>query len=165
MRRVVAVAATFLLAAEPAPAVDLHDLWDQSCADCHGHAGDFARRHLRIEDGVLRGRHWQDLKAFLRNHYPPEGAVDDLYAMLLAQAGTEGRFKERCAGCHGSAAALARKGLEFRGDVLYGTGTGRPVAEFLPGHTGLSREDARFFAALLERVERETAEPPKTRGQ
>jgi hypothetical protein len=98
--------------------------------------------------------------------YQKSGQFCARCAMLLpAQAEPDGRFKQRCAGCHGSAAALARKRLEFRGGVLYGATSKRAVAEFLPGHTSLSREDARFFTELLERVERETAGPQKKNGQ
>ena len=45
----------------PAPAAgvgrDLHDYWDGRCKDCHGDAGPFARRTLRVEQGRLVGTH------------------------------------------------------------------------------------------------------------
>jgi hypothetical protein len=94
----------------------------------------------------------------------PAAGGDALAAVALAQAADVGRrYETRCAGCHASADALARTRLEFRGDVLYGTKTGRPVAKFLAGHVALSLPEARDFTRFLERVERETAGPGSTR--
>lgn len=137
-------------------APDLHRLWEDRCADCHGHAGDFARAHLQVVAGRLQGRHPErDLRVFLHNHYPPDGDIDALYAMLLAQTGNAARFKTQCSGCHGSAAEFVRTALERRDGVLFGRGSGQPLAEFLKGHRRLSAEEAAFFSELLERVARE----------
>jgi hypothetical protein len=132
-----------------------HAFWDQRCAECRGHAA-FARRFLSAEDGELRGRRPAgDLRLFLRNHGVPAGEVEAVYAMLLAQASGEPRFKSKCAGCRGSAAELARGSRAVRDGVLHGRRTGRPVDEFLDSHADLGTEEVSFFAELLVRVEQE----------
>jgi hypothetical protein len=146
------------LAAPARAAADLHDFWDRNCGECHGHAGDFARRFLTVEDGRLQGRHHRDnLPVFLRNHYLPQDLVLPVHDMLLAQAGTEPRFRDTCGHCHDSAADLARDYLTVRDDILQSRETGRSVADFLPRHARLklSPDDTAFFVDLLTRVERE----------
>ncbi len=147
-----------LLATSPGKATDLHQFWEQTCGDCHPHAGAFAQRFLTVKDGKLQGRHHtDDLIVFLQHHHLPQNLVRPMYDMLLAQAGTGPRFKERCGRCHESAADLARESLVVRDGVLHGRESGRPVAEFLPRHAklGLTPEDVTFFTDLLTRVERE----------
>lgn len=157
-------AALVILAVSPAAAatdtVDLHAFWDQSCAGCHGHAAQFARKFLSIENGELGGRHHRDdLMLFLRNHGVPEARVKPVYDMLLAQAGADPKFKARCGGCHETAAELARKTLVARDGVLQGRDSGRPVAEFLKRHGRLKPEEVPFFVDLLTRIEREVHSP------
>ena len=136
------VAATLMVGhAEVAAAIDLHRFWDQRCSDCHGHAGDFARRTLSVMDGRLLGRHHQDdLRLFLGNHGVPPGDVDAIYGMLLAQASSAPEFMRRCGGCHGS-------------------GSGQPITEFLAHHGGLTPADVPRFAELLKRLESEVHRP------
>ena len=155
------VAATLMVGhAEVAAAIDLHRFWDQRCSDCHGHAGDFARRTLSVKDGRLLGRHHQDdLRLFLGNHGVPPGDVDATYGMLLAQASSAPEFMRRCGGCHGSAAALARSSLLVKDGVLYGRGSGQPITEFLAHHGGLTPADVPRFAELLKRLESEVHRP------
>jgi mono/diheme cytochrome c family protein len=139
-----------------ATATDLHHFWDQTCADCHGHSADFSRRFLTVEDGKLTGRHHKnDLFTFLSNHHLPPDLVVPVHDMLLAQASTAPRFRDRCGSCHETAAALARDSLAIQDGVLYGKEAGRPVAEFLKRHARLQPGEIPFFVDLLTRVERE----------
>ncbi|MBK1838683.1 hypothetical protein JHL17_14785 [Azospirillum sp. YIM B02556] len=160
MRTVLALAliAPALLLAGPGGSTDLHRFWEQTCGDCHRHAGDFARRYLTVRDGRLEGGHHKDdLLVFMGHHYLPQDLVQPMYEMLLAQATTSPRFKERCGRCHESAADLARETLVIRDGMLLGRESGRAVAEFLPRHAklGLTAEETAFFVDLLTRVERE----------
>jgi len=135
---------------------DLHRLWDNRCADCHGHSGGFAREFLSVSNGNLQGRHHVvDLRRFLRNHYPPNNEVDAIYEMLLAQANTPPRFKEQCIKCHETAAGLVRDTLQFRDDELVSRETGQPLREFMDHHRKLKPNDVEFFVALLTRVAKE----------
>lgn len=146
--------------AAPAEGIDLHRMWDDRCFVCHGHAGEFARKWLRVSDEELQGRHHtHDLKKFLRNHYLASAEVDSVYGMLLAQAKSQARFKHACSGCHGTAAAFVRRSLEFRGSTLYSRALGQPVQDFLGHHRDLSQSDIEFFTKLLERVAREVFRP------
>jgi hypothetical protein len=159
------LAAVFcLLAAAPAPAaaLDLHRLWEERCAGCHGEAGDFARSTLHEVDGRLQGRRPErDLAAFLGSHrggLPPTEA-ETVLAMLQAQAGTPPRFRERCGICHPKAADLVRDHLTLRDGVLVGRYSGRRMDEFLRIHGRLDAEGAAFFLALLTRIEGEVHHP------
>jgi hypothetical protein len=139
---------------------DLHRLWDDRCADCHGHSGDFARKFLSVSNGDLQGRHHvDDLRRFMKNHYPSNNEVDAIYDMLLAQANTPPRFKEECTRCHETAASLVRDTLQLRDDALVSRETGRPVREFLDHHRKLKQDDVEFFVALLTRVAKEVHWP------
>lgn len=132
---------------------DLHDYWDTRCRECHGDAGAFARRTLRVENGRLVGtHHTNDLDRFLRNHYLTDELVAPVTAMLTAQAQTAPRFRTHCAGCHGSAAEFARRSLALRNDVLIGKATGRPVVQTLREHGGLAPADADAMVGTLTRV-------------
>lgn len=138
-----------------AAGIDLHWLWDDRCAECHGHSGDFARRLDRV-DGELRVRHpVGDMREFLRHHYPVGREVEALYQMLKAQAATPPRFRTECARCHGPAAALARKRLVVRGGEVVSAVDGTAVAALLQRHFGIAAGDVAFFSAQLERVARE----------
>ncbi len=153
-----AVLAGLLLApAPPAAAVDLHAMWDGRCGGCHGHAADFARRFLTVEDGKLRGRHHRDnLDRFLPNHYLAPDLVAPVIAMLTAQASAPPRFRERCGSCHESAAQLARDDLALRDGELVGRQSGRRMRDFLARHGKLAPDELPFFVDLLTRLVRET---------
>ena len=96
---------------------------------------------------------------FLRNHGVPGPRVKPVYDMLLAQAGTDQRFKTKCGGCHETAAGLVRDTLVVRDGVLQGRESGRPVADFLKRHGKLAPDEVPFFVDLLTRVEREVNSP------
>lgn len=157
----VGVAAAFMMPRPgPSAAIDLHRFWDQRCADCHGHAGAFARNFLTVQDGVLQGSHHRnDLRGFLGNHGAPAGDVDAIYAMLLAQAQRQDEFKARCGRCHRTAADVARGLHPDQSGVLVLERTGRPVAAFLAHHGGLTRNQVPFFVELLTRLEGEVHRP------
>ncbi|HYH37556.1 MAG TPA: hypothetical protein VD860_04975 [Azospirillum sp.] len=149
-----------LVNAARADSFDLHWFWDQRCADCHGHAGTFARTALTVENGRLVGRHHRDdLMLFLGNHGVPAARVKPLHDMLLAQATAGARFKEKCGDCHESAAELVRESVVLRDGVVSGRETGRPMADFLKRHGKLAPDDVPFFVELLTRVEREVRSP------
>ncbi len=146
-------AATAAAAAAP----DLHEHWDTRCKPCHGDAAVFARSTLSVDaQGRLLGRHHGDqLDTFLRQHYLGDDLVPPVMAMLKAQVVTTPVFKQKCAGCHESAAALARKSLVLRDGVLTGRSSGRPVAEFLRNHGGLAGAEVEPMVRTLERVLKE----------
>ena len=140
--------------------IDLHWLWDDRCATCHGHSGDFSRSVLSVSDGELQGRHHiHDLHRFLNNHYLAGNEVDAIYNMLLAQVSNQARFKSDCVSCHGTAAKFVRNSLELRDGVLYSRNSGRPVSRFLEHHMELSPDDVEFFINLLTRVAQEVYRP------
>lgn len=139
-----------------APPLDLHAQWDQRCQPCHGHAGDFARRWLRVENGQLLGHHHRDrLAGFLHNHYLADDLVEPMMTMLAAQAVQAPVFKERCSSCHGTAAEFARRSLDSRDGVLIGRASGRPVADYLVRHGGLAAAEIAPMVETLRRVLRE----------
>jgi mono/diheme cytochrome c family protein len=141
---------------------DLHAYWDNRCATCHGHAGAFARRTLRVEQGLLLGKHHEQataLQLFLNNHYLTPDLVAPVTAMLAAQAATEPLFNQHCAGCHGTAASFARQALGWRDGALTSKKTGRALEATLRTHGGLTPADAAAVATTLERVKREV-DPP-----
>lgn len=139
------------------PDRDLHAYWDQRCQSCHGHAGEFARRTLTVEDGRLMGRHHrQDLDRFLHQHYLADDLVAPVKAMLMAQLSAAPLFAQKCAGCHGSAADFARKSLVLKEGVLVGA-SGRPVARTLASHGELTPEEVTLVVQSLGRVRAEVA--------
>lgn len=142
-----------LLAPAAAAERDLHAYWDGRCKDCHGDAGAFARRTLRVEQGRLIGaHHGAQLERFLRNHYLADDLVAPVMQMLQAQATATPVFKENCSGCHGSASEFARQSLLLRDGVLTGRASGRPVQDYLRRHGGLAPEQVAPMVRTLERV-------------
>jgi hypothetical protein len=136
-------------------AQDLHAYWDDRCRSCHGDAGEFARRTLRVERGLLVGKHHDRapaLQAFLKNHYLTADLLAPVTAMLTAQATTTPLFKQHCAGCHGTAASFARESLSWRDGVLTGKKTARAVEATLRTHGGLAPAEAAEMAKTLVRV-------------
>lgn len=153
-----AVAAAFVAA--PVGATDLHRLWDERCAQCHGHAAEFARAQLSIQEGRLQGsRPSRDLRAFLVRHGELEAAeADGLHAMLSAQLRRAPLFRKNCAICHDTAADLARD-LILRDSRLYGRYSGRRIDQFLQGHGRIPPEDLADWVATLTRIEAEVHAP------
>jgi len=132
---------------------DLHWLWDNRCAECHGHSADFSRQFLQISDGQLQGAHpTRDLKLFLRNHYSPDREVDAIYSMLLAQVTTAPRFKAECSNCHDSASQFIRNSIVLQHGELISRESGVSVREFMQTHRRLKQDDIEFFMNLLARV-------------
>jgi hypothetical protein len=143
-----------------ASGIDLHWLWDNQCAECHGHSGEFSRKFLKVTNGELQGRHHvQGLRLFMRNHYTQNTEVDAVYEMLLAQARAKPRFKQECGNCHGSAAAFVRHSAILQDEVLLSRRSGQPIQEFLQQHRQLEADDVVFFASLLNRIAREVYRP------
>jgi hypothetical protein len=157
---IVLLAAVLVTTAVGASGIDLHWLWEDRCAACHGHAGDFARKFLSVSSGELQGRHHvHDLRRFLRNHYLAGREVDAVYSMLFAQANNKTRFKDECASCHETAAKFVRDTLWLHDGVLYSRASGRTVRSFLDYHSNLEPNDIDFFVKLLTRVAHEVYRP------
>lgn len=144
-------------------AADLHQMWDRQCGGCHGHAGSFVREHLRLAEGRLRDRGGgRDVSTFLQTHnggYPPE-TIAALIEMMAAQVATPDLFKDRCGGCHETAAQLVRDQLAERDGRLVGLDSGRPLAELLPGHARMNQGEQAQIQAALERIYREVHHKP-----
>jgi len=156
----VLVTVLLVIPAVRASGIDLHWLWHDRCAACHGHASDFARNFLSVSSGELQGpHHVHDLRRFLNTHYLAGHEVDAVYTMLLAQTSTQPRFKDECSSCHDTAAELVRDSLELRDGVLYSRNTGGPVRRFLEHHRELNPDDVGFFISVLTRVAHEVYRP------
>ncbi len=139
---------------------DIHHLWDDRCAECHGHSGDFTRKFLRVDEGRLAGQHHvENLQEFMRHHYLRADAVDAVYQMLLAQALTAPRFKQECSRCHESAASLVRDTAVLHEGGSLDLHSGQSMRLFLQRHRSLQPEDVEFFVKLLTRVAIETGQP------
>jgi hypothetical protein len=140
--------------------IDLHALWDDRCAECHGHSGDFARRFLQISDGRLQGRHHVDnLQLFISQHYSTPAQAAAIYAMLQAQTATPPLFRQHCSRCHDSAASLVRSTAILRDGVLLSNHSGQPMHQFLSEHRNLSAQEIDFYHRLLTRIATETGQP------
>lgn len=140
--------------------LDLHALWDNRCAECHGHSGEFARKYLKITGGLLQGRHHLlDLHRFLEHHYPPDGQVDAIYQMLLAQTSTPPRFRNECRQCHGNAADFVRDSVVVKDGELISRQSGDPVQHFLQSHRELTQDDIQFYLGLFTRLGKEIYRP------
>lgn len=139
-----------------AAATDIHWLWDDRCAECHGHSADFARSFLRITDNRLLGRHqFRELHLFLGNHYTPERDVDAVYNMLQAQVLTVPRYREECSACHGGAAEFIRNAMLIQSGTLTSRATRQPIDEFMQSHRRLDPQSIEFYLRLLKRVANE----------
>jgi hypothetical protein len=148
-----AVAALTLTRSMPATGIDLHWFWDQRCHECHGHAGEFARSQLNVEQGKLVGRHHtQDLRLFLGQHQNGGAYAGEMYDMLLAQAETPPVYQEKCARCHGSAAQFARSSLVVIDGVVSGRESQRPLIDILQTHGKLTSEEVPVVMETLTRV-------------
>lgn len=143
--------------AAPVSAADLHAFWDDRCAECHRHAGEFARNHLKVQDGRLVGRKAsRDICDFIAKHGAGETLAGPICAMLTAQAQTRSLFKDTCGGCHGTAADLARGHLAATKDgTLMGKSNGREIGPFLSSHGGLAAGEIPLVVEALNRVYRE----------
>jgi len=157
---IILILAVMLTPVTGATGLDLHWLWDDRCADCHGHSGAFARQFLRVSGDELQGwHHVHDLRLFLHNHYLAGKEVDAVYNMLYAQASIQERFKNECSNCHESASKFVRDRLVFRDGVLFSRITGHPVRGFLEHHKNLEPDDVDFYTELLTRIAHEVYRP------
>ena len=137
-------------------ATDLHKLWDDRCSSCHGHAGEFSRKFLRVSDSELHGRHHvHDLRLFLNNHFLAGHDVEPIYNMLLAQASIIPRFKNECSSCHETAAKFVRESFMLHDGSIYSRKLKIPVRDFLNDHRNLQSEDIDFFMKQLNRIAHE----------
>lgn len=145
---------TFLLF--PAVAVfatDIHKMWDDRCVSCHGHAGEFSRKFLKVTGSELQGRHHtHDLRLFLNNHYLSGHDVEPVYNMLLAQVSILPRFKNECSRCHENAATFVRESFTLEGGSLNSIKLKIPVRDFLSGHRNLQPVDIDFFMEQFNRI-------------
>lgn len=160
MRGVVLI--TLLLASPliQASGLNLHWLWHNSCAECHGHSADFSRRFLTHENGQLMGLHHRtSLKLFLKNHYLAAKEVDAMYEMLLAQNSTAPRFQHECSRCHANAVEFVSNSLRLRNGALFGHKSGLSVKRYLQNHQQLKSDDIAFFLQQLTRIAHETYRP------
>lgn len=160
---VVAVLALLATGVPRSRAADLHAFWDDRCAECHRHAGEFARNHLTLKDGRLVGsKPKRDVCAFLVTHGAGEALAAPICAMLSAQAATPSLFRDKCAACHGTAAELARAGLATAPDgTVHAKSGGREIADFLASHGGLAVDEIPHLAATLRRVLGEVQQRPE----
>lgn len=133
--------------------IDLHRFWDSRCHDCHGHAGEFARRHLRVDNGVLVSRNRaHDLKRFIAQHEAGRAQTEAIYGMLLAQAQTKPVYQQKCASCHGNAAEFVRASLVVRDGAVVGRSNGQPITSFMKSHGKLSSDEVDIVVGSLSRV-------------
>jgi cytochrome c5 len=135
--------------AQPAP--DPHDLFESRCLSCHGHAGSFARDHLRLgEEGIVTSR-GLPLAPFLETHRGglPAAAVAPLLAMFRQQLSTDALYQTTCRFCHDRARDFALRNLILRDGQLTGRYSGHVIADFLAGHARLTADEARMMTAIL----------------
>ena len=152
----IAAAVLWALAVGSASALDLHRYWDDRCAECHGHSAAFARQQLSVVDGKLAGKsHRTGLDTFLANHHTNSELAPQLIAMLAAQVSTVPVYAAKCAGCHETAAQLARDSLALKGEVVVLKTSGRPVADLLKRHGKLTPAEAAAMVETLKRIVRE----------
>lgn len=156
MPRLIAMAVAIWIVCTGAEAVDLHRFWDSRCNECHGHAGPFSRCHLIVKDGVLVGRHHQDVRRFLVQHQAGAAQAEAIYEMLLAQAQTKPVYRQKCSSCHDTAAEFARSSLVLRDGSIVGRSNGQPITEFLKRHGKFAPDEVPIVVESLTRVVRET---------
>lgn len=145
-----------------AAAEDLHWLWDQQCGYCHDHAGEFARKSLKVVDGRLMSvAKNSDVKTLLKTHnggYSPS-VIIAMIGMLRAQVQTPNLFESACKGCHGVAAQFVRESLVRQDGRLVGRSAGEDVETVLSHHGGLNESQAAQMLEVLNRIEGEVNRP------
>lgn len=160
LKAAVLIGVLLLTAKVGATGIDLHWMWDNRCAECHGHSAEFARKFLQVENDRLQGRHHgEDLRLFLRNHYVSASEADAIYEMLLAQVRTQPRFMRECSNCHGQASTFVRSTMLLQNGVLISRESKQPIRRFMDHHRGLQADDIDFFVNLLTRVAGEVYRP------
>lgn len=130
---------------------DPHELFEERCLSCHGHAGSFARANLTLEaEGLVTSR-GMPVGQFLEDH--KGGLTDAQIAPVLdmfRQHLTSGAIYERnCLFCHDRARDFVRHTLILRDGRLIGRYSGHDTATFLLGHARLGPDDASQMLAVL----------------
>lgn len=154
--------AILIVATGAAWATDVHQLWDQCCGGCHGHAGQFAHKSLTVVDGKLRGHdNNTDVTVTLLTHNGGYSSDDiaAIHAMLLAQVTTPELFKDKCGACHETAAQLVREQVVSRDGQLQGRYSHRRMVDFLPQHQRLTLDEQTLLLNVLTRIEQEVHRP------
>ena len=160
LKAAVLIGVLLLTSKAGASGIDLHWMWDNRCAECHGHSAEFARKFLQVKNDRLQGRHHvEDFRLFLRNHYVSTNEADAVYEMLLAQVRTQPRFKLECGNCHGQASTFVRSTMLLQNGVLLSRESKQPIRRFMDHHRGLQADDIDFFVNLLTRVADEVYRP------
>lgn len=135
-----------------ASGADFHQVFEERCTSCHGHAGEFVRGALTERDGILESqRTGRAVADFLTGH---AGGLDsDEVALFIevftAQLRSAGFYRERCHICHGRARDFARLRLIVSEGQLTGRYSGRDIEAFLPGHARMSGDEARRMLEAL----------------
>lgn len=146
------------LAAAPAVAqqADLHALFETRCAQCHGHAGDFARASLTLGPEGVTGRRGRPLPGFLARHGGGVSAAeaDALVAMFARQIAAGPVYRNRCTICHDRAYEFARLKLILHDGALFGRYSGREIGPFLDGHARLTTAEAAAMTDALTEIRR-----------
>lgn len=141
--------------AHGAPGADFHRIFEERCASCHGHAGEFVRGALTERDGTLESlRTGRPVSEILTSH--AGGLEPDKVALFVevftAQLRSGGFYRERCDICHGRAREFARLRLIVREGRLTGRYSGRDIEAFLPGHARMTAEEARRMLEALTAI-------------
>lgn len=155
-RSVVILAGVFLLTLtiSDARATDFHEVFEDRCTSCHGHAGTFAREKLAIVDGILVSSRGKPLTSFLKRH-AGRLTLDEIALfedVFKKQITSDGLYEKRCTICHDSARTLARLELAVRDGVLIGRYTGQDIGEFLQQHGRLTAAEAKQMTVALEAI-------------
>ncbi|SLN28299.1 hypothetical protein PEL8287_01275 [Roseovarius litorisediminis] len=145
------VAATVAAVADPVVGANFHELFEERCLSCHGHAGPFMRDHVTLDENTLTSSRGQSLDDFLDHHAgglsAPEKAL--FLDVFRAQITSEGLFESKCRNCHDRAFEFARLRLAIRDDRLVGRYSGNDIAEFLTRHGRLSGSEAQQMTNAL----------------
>ncbi|WP_294614942.1 hypothetical protein [uncultured Roseovarius sp.] len=138
-----------------AQALDPHDTFEAECLSCHGHAGGFARRYLRLDGTTPLTSGGETVAEFLVHHRGglPDLVIEQFVAMFRMQLSSGALFAnpaKRCLFCHDRAHDFAHRKLVLRDGKLFGRYTDRDVAGFLPGHARLTPAEAAEIYTILE---------------
>lgn len=130
---------------------DPHALFESRCLTCHGHAGSFARDHLRLDADSLVTSRGVPVATFLQTHKGglPEAVIAPMLAMFHRQVTSAALYEQTCRFCHDRARDFARQRLILRDGRLIGRYSGHDTAAFLPGHARLTADQANRMSAVL----------------
>ncbi len=130
--------------------IDAHKLYVQKCVGCHeADANAFATGTHIV--GNAAGR---DVAGFLATHRGTKLTPDEIKALtdhFGTMLSTGWLHQEKCAGCHSSAAELARSRLSEQNGKLQGRYSGRDIDSFLSDHGRLTEPQIDVIRAMLRR--------------